>query len=182
MTRIEIRVPAVPVAQPRPRATLAHGGQAARMHEVTSIKNAVTGERRPHPIAEYKATVKMAAQAAYQGPPLECPLAADIVCVFAARSKHRRPKPTKPDCDNLAKSTLDALNGLTFRDDGQIVRLTVQKWHAAQDEQPHVEITLEPILASADAVPTTARPPDRRSATLQSHLSNLLGEPESPHK
>ena len=142
---IQFTVPAVPVAQPRPRATMAHGGKGARMHEVTHIKNAATGERRPHPIAEYKATVKMAAKAAYSGPPLTGPLAMWVLCVFPSKSKHRRPKPTKPDCDNLGKSTADALNGLTYKDDGQIVMLVVEKCHAAKDEQPHVVVTIEPL-------------------------------------
>lgn len=134
-------VPAVPVAQPRPRAV--GGPTGARIHEVTHIKNHETGERRPHPIAAYKATVRMVAQAAYSGPPLGCPLKVTLECVFPAKRKTRVPKPTKPDCDNLAKSTLDALNGLTFKDDGQVVELVVRKWHAAGDEQPHVEVRIE---------------------------------------
>ena len=33
----------------------------------------------------------------------------------------------KPDLDNLAKAMLDALNGLAFKDDSQIVKLTIEK-------------------------------------------------------
>lgn len=33
----------------------------------------------------------------------------------------------KPDCDNIAKSILDALNGIAYKDDSQVVNLTVQK-------------------------------------------------------
>lgn len=37
-------------------------------------------------------------------------------------------KPTKkPDCDNIAKIVLDALNGVAYRDDSQIYELTVVK-------------------------------------------------------
>lgn len=35
----------------------------------------------------------------------------------------------KPDCDNIAKSILDALNGIAYRDDSQVVSLTVQKFY-----------------------------------------------------
>lgn len=35
---------------------------------------------------------------------------------------------TKPDCDNLAKNINDALNGIAYPDDSQIVSLTVNKF------------------------------------------------------
>ena len=36
---------------------------------------------------------------------------------------------TKPDADNCAKLILDALNGLAYQDDNQIVSLTVKKYY-----------------------------------------------------
>jgi len=39
---------------------------------------------------------------------------------------------TKPDVDNLGKIVCDALNGVAYRDDAQVVRLTVEKRYAAQ--------------------------------------------------
>ena len=33
----------------------------------------------------------------------------------------------KPDADNIAKVVLDALNGVAYRDDSQVVRLAVEK-------------------------------------------------------
>jgi Holliday junction resolvase RusA-like endonuclease len=46
---------------------------------------------------------------------------------------------TRPDCDNYAKSTLDALNGICWLDDAQIVHLTVSKHYS---EKPRVEIDI----------------------------------------
>ena len=40
------------------------------------------------------------------------------------------PYPHKPDCDNLAKSILDALNGIAFDDDMQVVTLIVTKLYS----------------------------------------------------
>jgi Holliday junction resolvase RusA-like endonuclease len=40
----------------------------------------------------------------------------------------------KPDCDNIAKQINDALNGIAFPDDKQIVSLEVNK-HYADDEK-----------------------------------------------
>ena len=40
----------------------------------------------------------------------------------------------KPDCDNIAKSILDALNGIAYDDDSQIVELTVRKYYTGLGE------------------------------------------------
>ena len=37
---------------------------------------------------------------------------------------------TKPDCDNCAKIVLDALNGVAFYDDKQVVCLSVNKYYS----------------------------------------------------
>src|SRR5207247_697012 len=51
-------------------------------------------------------------------------------------------RPTKLDCDNIAKAVQDScLTGIVIRDDRQIVTLTVEKWF---DDCPRVEITLTP--------------------------------------
>ena len=45
----------------------------------------------------------------------------------------------KPDLDNLAKSVLDALNGVAWHDDAQIVELHVQKHYALS---PHIYLSI----------------------------------------
>jgi len=45
----------------------------------------------------------------------------------------------KPDSDNLAKICLDALNGIAYPDDSQIVALTVNKYYS---KEPRVEVRL----------------------------------------
>lgn len=40
---------------------------------------------------------------------------------------------TRPDVDNYAKSILDSLNGITWRDDSQIVSLTINKRYGEVD-------------------------------------------------
>ena len=52
-------------------------------------------------------------------------------------------RPTvKPDCDNLAKSILDSLNGLAYQDDKQVVELIVKKYYA---ENAEVRIRLSEV-------------------------------------
>lgn len=47
-------------------------------------------------------------------------------------------KPTKkPDVDNLAKAVMDALNGVAWADDSQVVRTTIFKEYA---ENPYIYI------------------------------------------
>jgi Holliday junction resolvase RusA-like endonuclease len=42
-------------------------------------------------------------------------------------------RPTiKPDCDNLAKSILDSLNGWAYQDDKQIIELEVKKFYSEE--------------------------------------------------
>lgn len=42
-------------------------------------------------------------------------------------------KDTRPDIDNFVKSILDGLNGLAWEDDGQIVKITAEKYYAPID-------------------------------------------------
>lgn len=52
---------------------------------------------------------------------------------------------TKPDLDNHAKSVLDSLNGIVYKDDSQIVDLTVSKYYS---EKPRVEVRIEEVEGS----------------------------------
>lgn len=143
---IEFTVPAVPVAQPRQRhRVVTVGGK--------TFSTNYTPQRSP--VNEFKATIRMAAQQAYSGPPLEGPLRVDVVFVFPRpRSKvwKSRPMPryrhiSKPDRDNADKAVLDALAGLLFVDDCQVCAGEPEKWVAAGDEQPHVLVKIEPLEA-----------------------------------
>lgn len=50
-------------------------------------------------------------------------------------------RPTKkPDCDNVGKIIADSCNGLAYRDDAQIVSMTIEKYYA---EIPRVEVEIE---------------------------------------
>lgn len=146
-TTISFIVPAVPVAQPRAVATNIHGH--ARVYEPRTVKTA-TG-RQPHPIAEFKAAVKMAARQAYSGPPLDCPLIVDVTFVFPrpaglfwkTKPMPRLPHAKKPDRDNCDKAVLDALKGLCWVDDCQACSGRIEKWIASGSEQPHVEVRIE---------------------------------------
>ncbi|MFA5307445.1 MAG: RusA family crossover junction endodeoxyribonuclease [Candidatus Babeliales bacterium] len=47
---------------------------------------------------------------------------------------------SKPDWDNVGKIISDALNGLAYRDDSQIVQATVEKYYSIE---PRVEVEIQ---------------------------------------
>ncbi len=132
--RVRFTIPGVPVAQPRQRHRIAKSGSDVFVHNFTPAG---------HPVQAYKAAMRLAAAAAYKGPPLEGPLR--VVAVFVLpRPKRLKtgPRvwaPVKPDVDNLIKPW-DSLNGVLWADDKQIVAVAVRKLYAGSDEQPHVDV------------------------------------------
>lgn len=97
----------------------------------------------PKKTANYETLVQLAYQQKYGGQSFDkdVKLKADITAFFSipkSTSKKKREeifrgniKPTKkPDCDNIAKVVLDALNKVAYYDDSQIVKLTVQKLYS----------------------------------------------------
>ena len=59
------------------------------------------------------------------------------------RLRAPRFKRTRPDIDKLARAVLDALTGVFFEDDSQVVFLQVEKEYAELGEGPGVEISIE---------------------------------------
>ena len=49
----------------------------------------------------------------------------------------------KPDSDNLAKAVLDALNGIAWADDSQIIRLLSMKEYA---DEPYIQVYIHESL------------------------------------
>lgn len=133
------RVDAIPVAQPRARAT-AFGGHA-RLYEAA----------KSHPIHTFKAACRLAAAVATEKRVMiQGPVSVTITAVFP-RTKQQLAKKfsqgrllhaKKPDVDNLIKAVLDSLNGIVFVDDSQVCDITASKRIAAKDEQPHVLVTV----------------------------------------
>lgn len=73
------------------------------------------------------------------------------ITTFAAcpKSHHRKREPipegpctSKPDADNIAKIVCDALNGVAWHDDAQVVELIVVKRVAAQGHPPRVVVRI----------------------------------------
>lgn len=106
----------------------------------------------PAKTATYEALVKYGYQSQCGGVKFEkkVPLDVRIVAYFAIPSsvskkraklmrEHSVRPVVKPDTDNVAKSVLDALNGIAYYDDSQIVDVQVRKFY---DDNPRVVVTI----------------------------------------
>ena len=117
-----------------------------------SSRNGFVRVHTPNKTVAYEDKVKLAyrTQVSRKEPYNDnTPLSVTIVCFFSipkSWSKKKREASIgqwsnrKPDVDNVAKIILDALNGLAYEDDKQIVSLHIYKWWA---EEPKVMVTIE---------------------------------------
>ena len=138
LSMIEFVIPGEPVAQGRPRATTIGG--RVRMYDPAKSKN-------------YKKHVSAIAKLNAPKKPLETPLRVKLDIyrpMLKSMSKKRRElanariyRPiTKPDNSNYAKGIEDALNGIIYKDDSQIVDLIVRKYYS---DDPRVEVLIEEV-------------------------------------
>ena len=128
MAWITLEIDGRPIPQPRHRAT--RGG---RMYLPSSA-----------PIRAFKTAVIAAAGKRFRRP-LDGPVVVEITALFqrppsrlTASGELRKGAPTHPgrnlgDVDNLAKGAIDALTGIAWLDDSQVVDLRVAKRWANTD-------------------------------------------------
>ena len=144
MTTHHLTVPGLPVPQPRQRVAIRAG-------------HAATYTPTRHPVNAFKAAVRLAWLD-------QCPTVAPASGPVRLTAWFFLPKPAgrtkkrdagkrmyvtcKPDLDNLAKSLLDALAGLAWRDDAQVADLIVSKAYCVTDdagrpvEGPRVDVAI----------------------------------------
>lgn len=138
---IHITIPGEPIAQGRPRIST-QGGHVRAYDPAKS--------------RDYKHYIRLAAtQQMGAVPPLEGPLAMGLEVyrpIPKSFSKRRREaaergeiRPTtKPDLDNYVKAAKDALNGIVWRDDSQIVSY-IEPFGKYYSERPRLEITVKQL-------------------------------------
>jgi len=95
-------------------------------------------------VKPWRADVRAAAQAARTGPPLDGPIVLVVEFVMprpTSTPKSRTPPAVKrPDIDKQCRAVCDALSGLAWKDDSQIVDLHATKRIAELDEGPGARI------------------------------------------
>lgn len=127
-----------PVAKGRPQVGRSKGGRPV----VYTPEKTAAYERRLRSVASVEALRQGLRE------PMTGPLSVIVEAVFAntLRSELGSPHAVKPDADNVLK-TLDALNGVVWKDDAQIARATVTKRRANMGEHPHLWVSVEQLQA-----------------------------------
>lgn len=46
----------------------------------------------------------------------------------------------KPDIDNIAKIALDAMNNFVFKDDNQVIKMSVEKRYSEEEERIYIKV------------------------------------------
>lgn len=125
-----------PVAKGRPRVGKSRGGKVV----VYTPSETVAYERRLRSVASVEALRQGLRE------PLTGPLSVIVEAVFGntLKSTPGSPHVVKPDADNILKC-LDALNGVIWGDDSQIVKATVTKRRANEGEHPHLWVSVEQL-------------------------------------
>ena len=127
MIHIEFTVDGPPIGKGRPKAV--RFGNQVRMYT-------------PKKTSEYETDIAFkAAQIMGDTKPVETPVSVGVLAYYpipASWSKKRQQAaidgieiPGKPDLDNVLKAVLDALNGVVYVDDKQVVRLTGGKAYSS---------------------------------------------------
>lgn len=141
MSQVHFTVPGQPQGKGRPR--IGKVGKHARMFT-------------PEKTVAYESLVGLFASQAMQGKPLIAgPVSVSMMLVFgipASWSKKKRTQAqnaeiwptTKPDMDNVVKAVFDAINGVVWVDDVQVVNLAVSKSYG---DQPAVHVAVMPMEA-----------------------------------
>ena len=107
----------------------------------------------PPKVANFKRILRSLAVNQYTRPPLIGPLSVSLTFYRPVqksisktereRRLSNRSKPVvKPDTDNYIKSTLDALNGILWHDDSQIVKITAEKRYS---DHPKITVSVKPV-------------------------------------
>lgn len=127
-----------PVQQQRPR--FARRGNFVRTYD-------------PKKTADFKKQLHQLATAQFTDEPLTGSLKVEIKFYRAIqksiskkehdkRAKNEHRPSVKPDLDNYIKSSLDALTGVIWADDNEIVDLATGKYYA---EHPHIELKINQL-------------------------------------
>lgn len=142
MQQIKFTIPGEPCAQGRPRFSTLGG-------YVKAIDPAKSRNQKSY--IKYLATAAAKQQGwTYTYRPLYVEIIAYMGIPKSKSKKWRaaairgQERPTKkPDVDNLFKLVTDALSGILYNDDKQIVSCRVQKWYS---EEPRTEVKITEVI------------------------------------
>ena len=126
MTEFSVNIPMTPVPKGRPRFTRSG-------HAFTDPKT-----------RKAELEIQIACHHAWHYEPMECPVIVEAEFYFPKSKTNKTTHHTqRPDADNCLKLLTDAMNGIVFKDDSQIVKATASKFWAI-DGEPMVSVRVYP--------------------------------------
>jgi len=133
---IKLTIPGQPCAKQRPRVYGRHAVTPEKtVNYETLVKQLYIME---HHAKQLEGQLQMTVRAYFEIPKSKSKKQAHNMAIGAERPVK------KPDWDNIGKIISDALNGLAYHDDSQIVTATVEKWYSTK---PRVEVEIQEIGA-----------------------------------
>ena len=137
---IQFTVYGEPTAKGRPRAAIGKNGRIRGAYTPGKTRSAETNFREQ--------AVKVKPERPFEGPVvLDLKFFRGVPRSWSKKKreealKGERVPAVRPDVDNLAKLVKDALNGVFWRDDAQVVRLTAEKRYS---DVPRTEVKVEEV-------------------------------------
>lgn len=112
------------------------------------------------------------------------------ITVFVSRPKYldkcKAPDPLRPipcgkrpDLDNYVKSVMDALNGISYRDDGQVYVVLAQKFYHEKDGSPRTEIE---VFSNESEKVNSLKPDENCFFYMKEKNENLRAQLEKAEK
>lgn len=136
---IEVRVYGVPAPQGS-KTAFVRGGRAVVVDGSSS-----SGRQK---LSSWRTEVARECYNERPPEPLSGPLGADIVFFMPKPKSAPKGKvwcDKKPDIDKLVRATFDAMTGVLYNDDAQIVVLSSRKSYASPEEPPGAHVRIYPI-------------------------------------
>lgn len=141
---ITFEVPGLPVAQPRQR----HAMRRTKTGKFMVVNYIAEKD----PINAFKAAVGLVAKQHIRTP-ITGPVRVELefyfprpkALIYKNKPMIRAWKTSKPDLDNLEKSTWDAMNGIAWHDDAQVCESVKRKVICSGSESARVIISIGPI-------------------------------------
>lgn len=155
-TTITIFVPGVPAPGGSKTASVIRRKGGAIVTRANGSPMVIVRDAGGKKNASWKEACKVFGCQAYKGPPLDGPLQATVVFAMPRPKHHFRtgkragelldtaPRwhTAKPDATKLWRSTEDALTGIFWTDDAQIVKQEISKRYMSAGERPGASIQL----------------------------------------
>jgi Holliday junction resolvase RusA-like endonuclease len=106
----------------------------------------------PRQTSQWESVIAKAARIAYRAKePHSGPCRVEIEIRLSRPPSTKRIFPSvRPDFDNYAKSVCDAINGIVYRDDGQIVSCSIEKVYCEPAHEPGIRVRVTELCSLAE--------------------------------